>query len=123
MEITAIYKGHGDATEGVAKSTGNPWRKVTAIFETIEHYPKTLAVSFMNSGCEDVFKCRQGGLYRVRFDVESREYNGKWYTDLRGWSLTPEVSQTQGYATPQGQPAAQPRSFDPTPQPDDLPFI
>jgi len=26
-----------------------------------------------------------GGSYNISFDVESREYNGRWYTDLRAW--------------------------------------
>lgn len=35
MEILAYYKGHDDTQEGVSSKTGNAWRKVTAIFETI----------------------------------------------------------------------------------------
>ena len=49
MEMLAIYKGHTDAEEGVAKSSGNAWRKVTAIFETVEHFPKTIAVTGLNA--------------------------------------------------------------------------
>lgn len=113
MEITAIYKGHTDAEEGVSQSTGNTWRKVLGIFETIEHFPKTIAVTFMNAMCETVFQARQGGLYRIRFDVESRSWTNpktnveKWFTDLKGWGMVAEVSQVQGYPAPQSQPAQQ----------------
>lgn len=92
MEFLGHYKGHTEATEGVAKSTGNAWRKVTGIFETIEHFPKTLAVDFMNSMAETCLQATPGKLYRVRFDIESREYNGKYYTNLKGWGMALEVS-------------------------------
>ena len=35
----------------------------------------------------------------VSFDIESREYNGRWYTDIRAWKA--EIAQT-----PAAQPAA-----------------
>ena len=97
MQMQAIYKGHTDATEGVAKSTGNPWRKVTGIFETVEHFPKTIAVTGMNSVCEDILNCQQGKLYIVDFDIESRSWTDpktnveKWFTDAKAWKVTPAV--------------------------------
>lgn len=142
MEMLAIYKGHTDALEGVSQSTGNAWRKVTAIFETIEHYPKTIAVTAMNAMCETVFQCQPGKLYRVRFDVESRSWTDpktnqeKWFTDCKCWGIAAEVpaaapgvqAQPQGTAYQQAAqvpPQAQPFTrgdFDPKPQQDDLPF-
>ena len=88
------FKGHTDATEGVAKS-GNAWRKVTGIFETVEHFPKTIAVTGLNSVCEDILNCRQGGLYLVDFDIESRSWTDpktnveKWFTDAKAWRIQP----------------------------------
>lgn len=110
-----IYKGHTDATEGVAKTTGNPWRKVTGIFETVEHFPKTIAVTGMNSVCEDILNCQQGKLYIVDFDIESRSWTDpktnveKWFTDAKAWRIQPAVQA----AVPgvQAQPQAVP-SFD-----------
>lgn len=87
MEITAIYKGHSDVTEGVAQGTGNAWRKVTAIFETTGDYTKIVAFTAMNSNCEQVMQLQAGKLYRISFDLSSREYNGKWYTDAKAWAF------------------------------------
>lgn len=87
MEITAIYKGHSDVTEGVSQGTGNAWRKVTAIFETTGDYPKNVAFTAMNSTCEQVMQLQVGKLYRISFDLSSREYNGKWYTDAKAWAF------------------------------------
>lgn len=115
MQMQAIYKGHTDATEGVAKSTGNPWRKVTGLFETVEHFPKTIAVTGMNAICEDILNCKPGKLYIVDFDIESRSWTDpktnveKWFTDAKAWKVTPAVQA----AAPgvQVQPQAVP-SFD-----------
>lgn len=125
MEMLAIYKGHSDAVEGVSQSSGNAWRKVSAIFETIEHYPKTIAVTAMNAMCETVFMCIPGKLYRVRFDVESRSWTDpktnqeKWFTDCKCWSIAEEVpAATPGvHAQPQSVPASPKQETN-----DDLPF-
>ena len=124
MEMLAIYKGHTDAEEGVAKSSGNAWRKVTAIFETVEHFPKTIAVTGLNAMCETILQCIPGKLYRVRFDVESRPWTGsdgkeKWFTDCNAWGISLEV--------PAAAPGvhAQPQSVPATPKQEtngDLPF-
>lgn len=115
MQAQMIYKGHTDATEGVAKSTGNPWRKVVGIFETVEHFPKTIAVTGMNSVCEDILNCQQGKLYIVDFDIESRSWTDpktnveKWFTDAKAWRIQPAVQASAPGV--QAQPQAVP-SFD-----------
>lgn len=115
MEVLAYYKGHTEAQEGTSKQ-GNAWRKVTGIFETVEHYPRTLAISFLNAMCETCLQATQGKLYRIRFDIESREYNGKYYTDLKGWGLALEVE-----AAKPGVQTETP-TVPVTPKNDDLPF-
>lgn len=124
MEMLATFKGHTDATEGVSKQ-GNAWRKVTAIFETIEHFPKTIAVTGLNAMCETILQCIPGKLYRVRFDVESRSWTDpktneeRWFTDCKAWGIALEVPA----ATPGVQ--AQPQAVPATPKQEtfnDLPF-
>ena len=133
MEITAIYKGHSQVTEGVAQGTGNAWRKVTAIFETTGDYPKNVAFTAMNSNCEQVMQLQAGKLYRISFDLSSREYNGKWYTDAKAWAFNDPEPATGGQRLPdpKPQPKAVQTSLKMTPQPfsdmnlnnnDDLPF-
>ena len=96
MQAQMIYKCHTDATEGVSKA-GNAWRKVTGIFQTVEHFPKDIAVTGMNSVCEDILKCEHGKLYLVDFDVESRSWTDpktnaeKWFTDCKACRIQPAV--------------------------------
>ena len=133
-----IFKGHTEAVEGVAKATGNPWRKVTGIFETVEHFPKTIAVTGLNAVCEDILKCQKGKLYIVDFDIESRSWTDpktnveKWFTDAKAWKVSPAVpAAVQGVQTqPQAVAVGDMANFDkpippldaPNDNNDDLPF-
>ena len=63
------------------------WKKQQIIIEIDNgKYPKKVAVVFwgdlVNS---DAFA--EGRDISVEFDVESREYNGKWYTDVKAWRI------------------------------------
>ena len=73
--------------EGVSQSTGNPWRKITAIFETLGDRPHDIAFSALNDTCNRVAELKPGMVYEVNFDLNSREYNGKWYTDAKAWAI------------------------------------
>lgn len=32
---------------------------------------------------------KPGSMLNISFDVESREYNGRWYTDVKAWKVEP----------------------------------
>lgn len=68
---------------GVSK-TGNQWRKKEYVLETQDTYPKKVHFDFFGDRAEQ-FKLHVGQLVRLSFDIESREYNGRWYTSIRGW--------------------------------------
>jgi len=91
MEVTAKLIKIEAAQEGT--SAKGPWRKAIAVFETEEQYPKTLAVSFFNSNLEEASKIPLGTTCKVKFDIKSREFNGKWYTDLNGFGIEAEGAQ------------------------------
>ncbi|MDE6267321.1 MAG: DUF3127 domain-containing protein [Muribaculaceae bacterium] len=74
---------------GVSKA-GKPWRKREYVLETQESYPKKIAFEVMNDRI-DQMNIQVGLLYTVEVNAESREYNGKWYTTLTGWKVTPGI--------------------------------
>lgn len=132
MEITAIYKGHTAAEEGVSAS-GNSWRRITAIFEIMGEYPKTIAFVAMNNSCELVTQLQQGKTYVVSYDLQSRAYtdrNGRerWSTDAKAWAFKEPQQYQQPQPAPQPQPQPRPiqTRIDQLPpigtDSDDLPF-
>lgn len=129
MELTLIYKGHSDITEGVSQATGQPWRKCFAVFEETgqTQFPKQIAFTAMNSTVQRVLELTPNFVYRVNFDISSREYNGKWYTDAKAWAIN-DAAGADAPATPIQEPKPpMPKQTDMFNQPQpfaggDLPF-
>jgi len=89
-------------------SARGTWRKQEYIIEIPGDYPKQ--VCFMVWGDRiDQLGIREGQELTVSIDVESREYNGRWYTDVKAWRVAP----AGGGAAPDGAP--EPPSFDEPP--------
>ena len=71
------------------QSARGTWERQTVVFEQPnKQYGKELAVTFMNKG-QEVANLRVGESYLVSFDIESRNYQGRWYTDVRAWRVQP----------------------------------
>jgi len=87
-------------------------------------YPKTVAVSNMKHP-EEFAKLTAGTELTMNIDMESREFNGKWYTNINCWKW--EVAQPaqapvqQGWQAAYPQPQQQAQSALPV-QDDGLPF-
>jgi len=99
--------------------TGNgkngTWKKQDVIVETDGQYPKKVCVSIWGDKIEES-KLVPGNRLKIDFDVESREYNGRWYTDVKAWRV--DVDGEGGSAGPAATgPIDSPHSDD-----DGLPF-
>ena len=62
------------------------WKKQDIIVETQDQYPKKICVSLWGNKFQHV-SLNPGELYTIDFDVESREFNGRWYTDVKAWKI------------------------------------
>ena len=96
----------------VSSKNGNEYITTVFVIETAGQYPKKAAMKVMG---EDKFKQMgivMGGTYNVSFDVESREWQGKWFTECQAWRtqrVDGTQEQTQQAAThTQQQPAPAP---------------
>ena len=77
------------------QSARGMWERQTVVFEQAnKQFGKEIAVTFMNKA-QDVAMLRVGESYTVSFDIESRKYMDKWYTDVRAWRVQPEQTQAQ----------------------------
>ncbi|MEO0972602.1 MAG: DUF3127 domain-containing protein [Pseudomonadota bacterium] len=102
-------------------SSRGEWRKQEYVIEIPGDYPKQ--VCFMVWGDRiDQFQIEEGQELTVHVDLESREYNGRWYTDVKAW----RVSHAQAGDAP---PVADAPTSTPPPPPaspsiidDDVPF-
>ena len=73
------------AQEG--QSTRGAWKKQDFIIETAEQYPKKVCISCWNETTQDLSKFQMNDSLKVSINIESREYNSKWYTDVKAWRI------------------------------------
>ena len=98
---------------GVSKA-GKEWKKITFVVETHDQYPKKGCFTMMNDRAENLIKYQHvGDEVKVSFDIDSREFNGRWYTDLSAWRVE---KATEEASAPQPQQSAQ-TPPPPAPQP------
>ena len=106
-------------------SARGEWKKQEVVFELPNEFSRKICVTFFGDKTADAASLKEGDPVSVSVNVESREYNGRWYTDVRAWRIVKKSA-----------PAPEPDNmapFDPAPFPasetpiaseegDDLPF-
>ena len=71
--------------EGGTSKAGNLWRKKSWVLETFGQYPRKVKFDLFGDRIDQV-RLEAGKSYKVSVDAESREFNGRWYTDLRAYA-------------------------------------
>lgn len=111
MEVEGMIIKDLGAFEGVSKS-GNPWKKHEYVMETMGQYPRKIKFTvFGEKSSTLVFEL--GKTYLVQFDIDSREFNERWYTDImvfNGRLVEPGQSAAPGFPQPGGSPAPAPQN-------------
>ncbi len=80
----------GKIVQILPKQTGEgkngTWEKQDYILETQAQYPKKVCFSVWGVKISQ-YNIQMGEFVSLGVDVESREYNGRWYTDLKAWKV------------------------------------
>jgi hypothetical protein len=95
------------------------WRKREYIIETQDQYPKKVCFNLWGDKI-DQYPVKEGDSVKVFFDIESREFNSRWYTDVKGWKI--ETATASNTADLPPLPDAPPMESAPPAGEDDLPF-
>lgn len=131
MEVTGKIIVALPEVSGVSKS-GNPWKKRSYVLETMDNYPTKIAFEFFGERA-DQYPLTPGDVVKLSFDIDSHEYNGRWFTSIRGWKADKEGVGAPAAAPAPAAPAYNdpfqaapaPQQFNPAPAADsndDLPF-
>ena len=86
MEFEGVVYKILPATKGT--SARGEWQRQDVVFEIPSEFSRKICVTFFNKPTE-ADSLVEGQTYVVSVNVESREYNGKWYTDVRAWRVQP----------------------------------
>lgn len=110
MDFTAKLIEIREPVTGQGKN--GEWKRQEYIFETEAQYPRKICVQVWGDrAITDPSIMQVGNVLNVAFDLESREFNNRWYTDVRAWRITLPGAQPMGGASapnfaPQAAPSA-----------------
>ena len=130
MELTGKIIAVLPERGGVSKA-GNEWKIQEYVLETQEQYPRKMMFNVFGADRISQFNIQLGEVLTVSFDIDSREYNGRWYNDIRAWKVDRNAAGApMPTAAPAGAPLPPPVAdpFSAAPQmsasneADDLPF-
>ncbi|TNE79181.1 MAG: DUF3127 domain-containing protein [Bacteroidetes bacterium] len=68
-------------------SARGEWKKQEFVIETAEQYPKKICLSLWGDKVDALGNFKEGDFIQASLNLESREYNGRWYTEARAWRL------------------------------------
>lgn len=104
---------------GTSKA-GNEWSKQEFVIETEEQFPKKVCFTLFGDKLSLLQGISVGDQIEVAFNLESRDFNGKWYHNINAWRINPAGetnSETHNFMPNDIPPPA------PTDEPmNDLPF-
>ncbi|MDR2680833.1 MAG: DUF3127 domain-containing protein [Tannerella sp.] len=67
------------------------WKKQDYVieYEQTSQYPRKMMFNLWGDKI-DQYNIREGQSVKVSFDIDCREYNGRWYNDIRAWKVDPD---------------------------------
>ena len=93
MEIEGIITHVLPERTGTSQATGQPWRMAEYVLETIESYPKKICFTVSDGGSGRIARLniQENGRYRVFFDIDAQEFNGRWFNRITAYDARPVV--------------------------------
>lgn len=102
LKITGVIKVVMPIEKGVSKAD-KEWQKLDFVIETTDGaFTNDIAFTLFGDKVSLIDGIGQGQTVTVSFNLNSREYNGKWYSNINAWKVTPE-SVAAGYVPPTPQ--------------------
>ncbi|MBL4654774.1 MAG: DUF3127 domain-containing protein [Bacteroidia bacterium] len=99
MEITGKIIDVLDIKRG--EGAKGPWQLQEYVLETKGDYPKKVCFGVWGDKI-DQYNLKVNDEVTAHISLESREFNGKWYTSVRSWKIeTPNVAQNDFEQAPQ----------------------
>ena len=102
--------------EETGEGRNGPWKKQSFILETQDQYPKKVCITIWGDKI-DINTYGENSMVTASINVESREYNNRWYTDVKAWRI---VKAEEGAETPSGHTIVPPSNEIPPETSDDM---
>ena len=88
--------------------TGSEWRMGSYVLETTtDRFPRKMMFEVFGSDKIQQFNIQVGVMVRVSFDIDAREYQGRWYNSIRAWNVDRNIADPMAQM-PMGAPDTTP---------------
>ena len=108
----------------VGEGRNGQWKKQEYVIEHDQNsqYPRKMMFNLWGDKI-DQHQIQDGQMIKVSFDIDCREYNGRWYNDIRAWKVEADdgsMSMESGFVPASQSPL--PPTLSPSDDSSDLPF-
>lgn len=122
-KVIAVLEPRG----GVSKN-GNEWKVQEYVIETHDQYPRRMCFDVFGADKIQQFNIQVGEELNVFFDIDAREWQGRWFNSIRAWKVervnanAPQMPPVDAPFPPLNAAPAAPADFSASDEKDDLPF-
>lgn len=102
-QITAILP----ETRGVGQR--GEWVSQDFVLKTNDNYPKNICFTILGADKIKEANIRIGDVVSIGVNLESREFNGRWYTSIKAWSVKKKSEARQQQSEPTPPPSSKPK--------------
>ncbi len=88
MELTGKIIAVLEPRSGVSTRTGNSWKSQEFVIEVPGQYPRKCVFTVFGEDRLNQFNIQMGEELTISFDIDAREYNGRWYNDVRVYNVS-----------------------------------
>ena len=120
MELTGRIIAVMEPRSGVSARTGNAWMTQEYVIEVPGQYPNRCVFNIFGEDRIKQFNIQNGEDITIQFDIDAREYQGRWFNDIRAYNVIRGQQPVAVAAAPAGAPVASP--FPPQPNAGTEPF-
>ena len=93
---------------GTSARTGSEWRMGSYVLETTtDRFPRKMMFEVFGLDKIQQFNIQVGEMVRVSFDIDAREYQGRWYNSIRAWNVDRNIADPMAQM-PMGAPDTTP---------------
>ena len=104
MELTGKIIAVLEAKSGTSSKTGNSWMMQGYVIEVPGQYPRRCAFTVFGEDRIKQLNIQNGEDLTVQFDIDAREYNGRWYNDFSAHNVIRDQQIPQQVQLVQMQP-------------------
>jgi hypothetical protein len=103
--------------EVTGQGRNGSWVKQEFVVETFDQYPKKVCLTAWGDKIGDLKRFALGDTVNVSLNLESREYNERWFTEARAWRIEAANATANAGNVAPNYAAAQPQNYAAAPTP------